>query len=231
MATVVIGAGAATWYHQRRNDAPAQAVLVAEQNAGVIVGTAPAHVKWSFQNTDEDSWRVIPSQQSCGCAQIHLNRRIIPPGSVLLVTSTIYLPIGVTPEEPEKAFEERVVLPLTVRAKSRTYRVIGIVRGRVICPLVQGPNFLVVQFQKLSGFRRYCWQFHPQVNSKMLDVRCNLPRACAYLQVSRDSLCLLVCPSKGEGSCEGDLRLYHKGSHTELLRIPVVVRMREDLGS
>jgi len=231
IATVVIGTAAATWYHQRRSDASAEVALVAEYNAGIIVGTAPVYVKWSFRNTDGYSWRVTLPPQSCGCAQIRLNRSVVPPGSLLVVTSTIHLPIGVTPEEPEKAFEERVLLPLVIRAKFRTYRVAGIVRGTIICPLVRGSSFLVAQFQKPSEFRQYCWQFHPQVHSKMFDVRCNLPPDCASLKVGRDSLCLVVRPPKEEETYEGDLKLYHKGDLNELLRIPIFVRMWGGRGS
>lgn len=228
---LIIGAAGAAWHCQRRDAASRETALVAKQDIGVVFGMAPVHVEWSFRNADAVSWDVVSHQQSCGCARIHLNRAIIPPGSVLLINALVDLPVDVTPEEPEKAFEQQVILPFTVRKANETYHLIGVVCGKRICPLLHGPSFLVVQFQKPSGFRRYCWQLHPQVNSKMLDVRCTLPRACASLKVRRDSVCLVVRPAQEEQSCEGDLIIYHRRTHSELLRIPIVVRMRKDRGS
>lgn len=227
IATASAGVSAAVWYHQQQGAAREEAILVANYDAGIVIGNAPIKVGWELRNTDGCSWHVVSSQQHCGCAQIYLSRDVIPSGSVLLVNSTIDLPGGVTPEGPEKLFEERVVLPFTIRAKGKTYRVVGIVRGKKICPLKLGPSFLVVQFRQPFGFKRYCWRFHPQGDSRMLDVRCTLPSTYTSLQRRKDSVCLTLRPPKEEESFEGDLIVYHRRTRAELLRIPIVVRTRK----
>jgi len=226
IATAIAGVSVAVWHLQQQGATREEAVLVANHDAGIVIGNAPINVVWELRNTDGCSWRVVSSQQHCGCAQVHLSRDVVPPGSVLSAKSTVEIPGEVTPEEPEKVFEEQVILPFTVRAKGRTYRAVGIVRGKKICPLTQGPGFLVVQFRKPFGFKRYCWRFHPQGDDRMLDVRCTLPSTHISLQRRNDSVFLIVRPPKEEESCEGDLIVYHRRTRAELLRIPVVVRTR-----
>ncbi len=227
IATASVGVSAAVWYLQQRIAMREEAILVANYDAGIVIGNAPINVRWEWRNTDGCSWHVVASQQHCGCAQIYLSRYVILPGSILSVKSTVELPEEVTPEEPEKVFEERVILPFTLRAEGRAYRVVGIVRGKQICPLTQGPSFLVVQFRKPFEFKRYCWRFHSQGDGRMLDVRCTLPSTHISLHRRKGSVCLTVRPPKEEGSYEGDLIVYHRRTRSELLRIPIVVRTRK----
>ncbi|MGC8785446.1 MAG: DUF1573 domain-containing protein [Armatimonadota bacterium] len=230
IAAAIVGTGGALWYRQWRDALYEEATLVARKDVGIVLGRAPVHVEWSFRNTDEVSWHIVSSQQSCGCTQIHLNQTVIPPGGVLLVNTTVDLPIGVTPEDPERSFEQRVILPFTVRAANKTYRLVGVVEGKRICPLVQGPSFLVVEFQEPSGFRRYCWQIHSQVEGKILAVQCTLPQDYVSVSLEHGSLCLIVRSSKKEESYEGNLKVYHKITRTELLRIPIVIRVFREWG-
>lgn len=218
------------WYSYQRRTASQQAVLVAEHNAGNIAGVAPVRVEWVFRNTGRCSWRVTPAQEHCRCVQVQLNSTEVPPGGVLMVRAKVDVSVAVTPEESQGDLVEQVVLPFLVRSSDRTYRLVGTVRGRVICPLIRGPSFIVAQFQDAPRVRTYSWRFHPQLNRAHTKVSCTLPQACASLKMKDDSLYLTIRPLGEEKSCEGSLRVYDSATLTELLRIPVLIRMSRSQG-
>lgn len=197
--------------------------LVDIQDMGTILGSTSLRVTWHFLNSSKHPWQVSIRGEQCECVRVRINRFKILPGGTLEVEAMLPCPVDVHPKEPVMNFEQRLLLPIELLSNGWRYHAVGVVRGRVVCPLIDGPTIVTASRQRQMRTMVFQWQFHPAVNLNNIFVRCNLPYAAVRVGHRSRRVVLHLLPKGQKDDEPAYLSVYQKKPYTQIYKVPIII--------